>query len=488
MGLFNFSLKKKAYTPVASGAQFYPLHYVSGSMISNISLTKDVDTKTVQGQLKAYQYCSPITSIVNDKVSAAKRGKFWIGTEDGKEQDMTDKIRKVRALMRQPNKDEDFKAFFGIAKTMVQVYGKCYIWKRYGAGLNTTVPTELRVIPNTDIQIIMNTSAGIGENIVDHYVITYNNKRYDNITPDQLIIWNDSIIDISGSTNRLYTTGSEYNGGQSRLYALRDEVNTIVAAHEAANKLLTNLGVQVILTPAKGYEGVVNPFDPEQKAEILEDLTTKHGIMRGQSPFMVSRNPIDVKNVSRAIGDLQIPATVEASTREICNAYLYPMELMGFDLASSQNKITEVLRKYYQDAIIPESESFCELINKEFGLSGNNIARVDYSHLAIMQESATEIEAANKLKIENASKLFADKVITKDAYLSIAGVAKEYMMPDPPSAPESILAERIGVGGTQAMIQILTDATLTAIQKKNSLIVLFGLSEEQAARMLTNNQ
>ena len=195
MGLFDF-LTKKTYTP-QSGATYYPLHYLSGSMISNISLTKDVDTKTIQGQLKSYQYCSPITGIVNDKVSAAKSGVFWLGTEDGKEQDMTDKIRKLRALLKKPNNNQDFKAFFGMAKTMNHVYGKCYIWKRYASGMSTTVPTELRIIPNTDVDVIEKTSAGIGENKISKYVVSYNNKRYD-VQPEDMMLWNDSVIDISG--------------------------------------------------------------------------------------------------------------------------------------------------------------------------------------------------------------------------------------------------------------------------------------------------
>ena len=90
-----------------------------------------------------------------------------------------------------------------------------------------------------------------------------------------------------------------------------------------------------------------------------------------------------------------------------------------------------------------------------------------------------------KSKIENASKLYADKVITKEAYIAITGIDPIYMMPDPPSLQEAILAERIGVGGTQAMIQILTDQTLTANQKINSLVVLFGLTPAQAAQMLS---
>jgi hypothetical protein len=43
------------------------------------------------------------------------------------------------------------------------------------------------------------------------------------------------------------------------------------------------------------------------------------------------------------------------------------------------------------------------------------------------------------------------------------------------------LIEVIGVGGTQALQSILADAATTAEQKKNALIIIFGLSEENAS-------
>jgi len=48
-----------------------------------------------------------------------------------------------------------------------------------------------------------------------------------------------------------------------------------------------------------------------------------------------------------------------------------------------------------------------------------------------------------------------------------------------------LLAETLGVGGTQALKEILIDTTLTDLQKKNALILLFGLTEEQASSLVT---
>ena len=51
-------------------------------------------------------------------------------------------------------------------------------------------------------------------------------------------------------------------------------------------------------------------------------------------------------------------------------------------------------------------------------------------------------------------------------------------------ADTTLLAVTLGVGGTQALTAILADTVLTIEQKKGTLMVLFGLSEEQTNKML----
>lgn len=48
-----------------------------------------------------------------------------------------------------------------------------------------------------------------------------------------------------------------------------------------------------------------------------------------------------------------------------------------------------------------------------------------------------------------------------------------------------LLAETLGVGGTTAFTQIIADPTLDQEQKKNTLILLFGLTEDQALKVTT---
>ncbi|MBK9357640.1 MAG: hypothetical protein IPN08_09690 [Bacteroidales bacterium] len=50
------------------------------------------------------------------------------------------------------------------------------------------------------------------------------------------------------------------------------------------------------------------------------------------------------------------------------------------------------------------------------------------------------------------------------------------------------LAVSLGVGGTQSLQSILVDPNLQPEQKKNIIITLFGISEEDADKMTTTTQ
>jgi hypothetical protein len=51
------------------------------------------------------------------------------------------------------------------------------------------------------------------------------------------------------------------------------------------------------------------------------------------------------------------------------------------------------------------------------------------------------------------------------------------------SSDEVLLIEKIGVGGSQAFVTIITDPAMTPEQKRNSLVLLFGITEQDAKKL-----
>ncbi len=62
---------------------------------------------------------------------------------------------------------------------------------------------------------------------------------------------------------------------------------------------------------------------------------------------------------------------------------------------------------------------------------------------------------------------------------------EKYDIPKPEKQAASNLASVLGVGALQSLQNIVTDPTLTAEQKRNMLIIIFGIDEESATRMTT---
>lgn len=49
-----------------------------------------------------------------------------------------------------------------------------------------------------------------------------------------------------------------------------------------------------------------------------------------------------------------------------------------------------------------------------------------------------------------------------------------------------VFAVELGVGGTQALTSIVADVNLTDTQKKELLMILFGMEEDQVNRIFDN--
>ena len=84
------------------------------------------------------------------------------------------------------------------------------------------------------------------------------------------------------------------------------------------------------------------------------------------------------------------------------------------------------------------------------------------------------------LKVEKELDVAYSQYFTKNEFRQSLG----YEALEDAKSDNSVLAITLGVGGTQALTSIIADQVLTPEQKKGSLMVLFGLSEQQANTML----
>ncbi len=92
-----------------------------------------------------------------------------------------------------------------------------------------------------------------------------------------------------------------------------------------------------------------------------------------------------------------------------------------------------------------------------------------------------QVEDTKAKKIANASALYEKGLITYNSMLEKIGeepiLGGDKYIFDMSKTPYAV---KLGVGGTQAMQMILSDQYLTSQNKKNILIVIFGLTEQEA--------
>lgn len=86
-------------------------------------------------------------------------------------------------------------------------------------------------------------------------------------------------------------------------------------------------------------------------------------------------------------------------------------------------------------------------------------------------------------KDSNAASSFPTEILS-DLTVNERRALVGYEPIDDKDANESLLAERLGVGGTQSLVEILKDPEMDIEVKRGSLSVLFGLTDEQIKQML----
>lgn len=180
---------------------------------------------------------------------------------------------------------------------------------------------------------------------------------------------------------------------------------------------------------------------------------------------------------------------------------IHKVEIQNFD------GILEHTKNDVKEAII---ESF--LIPKPLLLKGNNSIG-ESKEIENSKEFYNDITADDRLQIEEILKeifeQWYDQNICPTGDYSIIPIAvnkeitQEYFPfvtkneirksidldeVEEAKADSKLLVEVLGVGGTQALTGVLADPILTAEQKKATLKIVFGLSDEQASEILQLNQ
>lgn len=357
-----------------------------------------VDTKTIHGQYNSYLNCPPVPILITAKATAANHAYWFFGKEDGTES-TNQSIKLYRDLFKRPNEYQSWGRFFSEAYQTMLLFGRCYIHVKVPTGMQRRYATSLEVIKNINATEVIDQSTGR----LIKLTVTDQLGTYD-VPYDELMIWNDFTIS--------YNSFIKPQLGQSRLYSLSNPINTIIAAYQANNKILTNYGMLGIISPDGATGGVPNFMTPKEKEQIQDDMQNDYGLMNDQWPLAFMTKPMQYTNIMRPVKDLDLHNTIKDSTVLIAEAMRYPPHLLGITEQSTYNNIREASKDMYSKGVIPEVESFMQTFNRFFNIEENNKLRVSFDHIQEMQADEKYKAEIDKIETDRIASMYKDGLIS----------------------------------------------------------------------------
>ena len=344
----------------------------------------------------------------------AVNGRWSVVDKDDKEASGKE-AKKIMSLLATPNPIQDWNTFFMYAKTMNQIFGRAYIYMEKPVGMGVE---NMYVLPNWCI-VAQYRQSDDEDRFMPHpyrFDVTLSGKTY-HLQPEDMMIWNDVGFDLA---NMNY----DFTQGGSRLLSLADPISNIIASYEARNVQLTNAGPPGILSPdGKDAVGGYVPLLQDQKEALQTELKRRYGLQRDKWQTLISTEAVKYSVMGKPTKDLMVFEEIEDDVRQLCDNYGYPMYLFGFKAGTTFSNLKEAKVAAYQNAIIPESQSFNRIFDKYMDLQKSGLRLVvSYDHIEEMQKSEKEKAETLKLYIDAYGILYDKGLINEQQYLDYAGI------------------------------------------------------------------
>lgn len=333
-----------------------------------------IDCSTVSGQLKAYQKCDVVRSVLGKSSSFIANLKVWALNDDGSE-NTSPLAKKEIAKLNRPNPNEDRKIFFKKLDQQVKLHGKAYVRIVKSAILKEEY---YYVIPAQFVTVYYkNENEPNFDRTVDKYQISTGAESY-TLQPNQVHVFYD--VTCEDSNYSFY--------GASRLESLSEVISTYVTLWEVLTEMYGDRGALNIISM-----GINNPqmmqLPQTQKASdsFLDLIKRKFGVRRGQHHNIVTPLDAKVSPVSAKMADMMFADTIKDCKRSIAIAYEIPPELLGIE--SSRFKTVPEARKeaYTQNAITSFEYYISEWLTMRGYANLPFTISPDYSHLDFYQEA-----------------------------------------------------------------------------------------------------
>lgn len=374
-------------------------YYISGFGESR----KIQDTTTVDGQIQSYNFCPPVTAIVNRKAKAFLNGLWWFEDMQGNEAKNSE-ISEVKKLIEKPNPLQSWRGLISQAKIYEQIFGECFIYALRPIGMRKI--SQLWVIPNWIGRFEYSNYYGQAPLFsgFDKFTLTTESGKSELPVTDII-----HIKDIGANPSNPIS-------GQSRLVSLQDPISNIVAAYEARNVLIVRRGaIGILSNVSKDASGHIQ-MKPSEKEALQKDFQ-RYGITKDKFQAIITNANLRWQSMTFPTKDLLLFEEIEDDTRQIADSLDYPNFLLGFKNGSTFNNVNEAKKALYQDAIIPEAEIWAETFTRFFDLKTAKFS-VSFDHIEVFKKGEKERAETMKAINEALEIPYRNRVITLEEWRS----------------------------------------------------------------------
>lgn len=400
---FEFSVKigaNKANTPTIIGAKSQQISTFEANQILKglFSWGSDykINTKTKQGQQKAYEDCSAVQSVIDKRAQYFANGRIMIDGKPIEGHKTTDPAVK---LMTAPNPLQTIGEFINEVNVIRDTFGYCPVFKVYASG--SKLPSMLWAVNPLDFDY------------------TTTKKRWYQLTL-QGIIESISLKNHEGESVQL--RGEQVNlvymlkgrnpsrqypyTGQSPIHSLSDAVSNFNTGLNVYGKLVRQSISGIIGNRSTGVENAI--VGAEEQERVQKHLDENYGLIEGKNQFIVTNANLLFQSMLTNVGNLNIPAQLTLSVNSICDKLGFSPELMAEKVGTYENKKAAEIGHYQNETIPTAAEMarmFTEIIGRQVSFS--------YSHVAVLQEArAKNIQSYSSL-IDAVDKAKASGYITE---------------------------------------------------------------------------
>nr|DAP84368.1 MAG TPA: portal protein [Caudoviricetes sp.] len=368
-----------------------------------------------ESAVKAYQECSPISSIINQKAWADALGQWSIknvaGKGKGKESD-SEIARKIRILFERPNPVQSGTEFFMQVKIHTQAVGHCLIITgNKPVGFPAYDAKSWWIVPPNMYRVVESVFPDLRTGkVIDRVEVTIGGSAIPLAQGEYLLV-----KDVSPQFQ--WSAMSE-----SRLKPLSKEVSNIIGAMESRGVLIEQRGPTLVISSGNTDETGKIPLSPDEREALLKDFNTRYGLMREQFKAIITNSAVQVDAVGFNVKDLMLLEEVKDNIERVCDAYGFPFELISTQKGSTFSNGYNADKRLYQNTIIPESLLFVSQLSSWLQLASQGLElSKDFSHVAALQENKKEQSEARRILTESLDLAYKSGVITLNRYRELLG-------------------------------------------------------------------